>query len=490
MVYTLTYSNVHESERDIIGMRALYLGKVFDKNVNSCLFFVVTGDSFKDFFSHNSLFDKISELSDLNEDEFWNELKLIFARCSFSDKVKDEIRESYDALSVSDSAANTILRSFDARVNVFVSSKRDVDLEDVFLNIKGFDNLLGAIKSCWFSFLKRHSVDDLKHRRVELVGVIVEKFVASSFSVEVEVSKNSNLNVFVYKGLPEISKGIVKDSYVLSFNHLEFLNYELNYQNVSILHQEESGVLLKKRLGREGADDKASKSLVSECARLAKRIFNTLDEVSLKVFFVVKNDVPYLFLIESFLKKDEEFEVPVKDMFLDKDKLDIVDEHGPLDAGALSDDSLYENDVQGKNAYMSESDNFSEDENFEKEENEDFSEESNVDEVFSDSDEFIIQGDEPISTVKENDVLSSFFNLVELLEEYLHKSYIDSFGFEPDNFEDAVVELESKHGFDEKEDILRVLEIKSNIMRGEEVKSEVISSLIERINEFLKRSSK
>lgn len=495
MIYTITYSNIHETEQNIIGTRALYLGKVFDKNVNSCLFFVVTNNSFKEFCEHNSVFSKIAELSHLEDTVFWVELKKFFSMCTFPSVVKDEIKESYDALSVSDSAANTILRSFDARVNVFISSGDDVDLEGLFLNIKGFDNLLGAIKSSWFSFLHRHNRDDLQSSNFDFPGVVVEKFVVPSFSVEVEVSDDNMLNLFAYKGLPEVSKGIVKDSYNLSFNHLEFLNYELNYQNFKILHQDESGVLLKKRLGREGADDKASKALISECARLAKRVFNTL-EVPVKVVFVVKQDTPHLFLIESLIKKEEDNVDVIQgsrdNMFLDKSKLDVIEENGSLDSQSLSDSSMYEHDIQGENAYGSEPDvvagtsEVQESSGFEVLDEDVESD----DEIFSDSDEFIIQGEDPVIENKEDDLLSSFFKLVDLLEEDLHRSYIESFGFEPDSFKDAVIELESKHGFDSKQDILRVLEVKSLIVSGKEFESDVIVSLINIIDDFLKRSAK
>ena len=466
LVYTLTYSNIHESEKDIIGNRALSLAMAKNNNVNSCIFFVVTKDAFDEFYKFNSLSEKISNLLnvDCSEDDFWFALKNLFSECVFPDSVKDEIRESYDALSVSNEVDN-ILRSFESRVNVFSSEGKR--LSDVFLNIKGVDNVLSAIKSSWFYFLKLNGVDFVKSGIG--CGVVVEKFISADFSVEAELSSDDkNIILHVYKGLPEVSEGLVKDVYVLSVKHLEFINYELNNQNFSIIHQEDSGVLLKKRLGREGSDNKASKFLVSECARLFKKVLSLFDS-SVKCVFVVKKDVPYLFLVDFFESVEKEEVSETETSFVDHSE-ELVKE----------DLQMPQNDEAG----------FS-DSNFEKKNFDDLkSSEGDVsdEDLFVDSDEFIVQ-DNPEVDVSDDDVFSSFFKLVDLLEEDLSKSYKDSFGFTPSNFEEAIYELDSKHGFVDKDKILRVFEVKNLIVGGEEVDEDIISSLSGVIEDFLKRAN-
>lgn len=476
MVYTLSYSNIHESEEKIVGKHALFLGRVARKNLVPCVFFVVTGSAFSSFFEFNSLKNKVKALDKSSEDLFWSSLKDLFSNSKFPDEVIKEFRESYDALSISGSAAaGNLLKSFDARVNVFVSSSQANELKGVFLNIKGFDNLLSAIKSSWFSFVKSVGVNFLDNSSIFNVGVIVEKFVSGEVSVEVEVSSNSsNLLVSVYKGLPEISFGIVKDVYVLSFNHLEFITYELNHQNFSILHQEESGVLLKKRLGKEGADDKASKHLVSECARLGKRVFDVVRE-SVKVIFVVKKDVPYLFFVDSLN------DITDNDVVHDDS---VVESLSDESFQGVEEESVVTEDVYGLDAKQ-EDHPFSE--SFDKKVVESVVEEpsvSDVEDSFVDADEFIVQGEK---TMDDDDVYSSFFKLVELLEEDISKSYVESFGFSPPSIEEAIFELDTKHGFDNKNKILRVFEFKSLIMEGEEVSEDILSSLCGVIEDFLNK---
>jgi hypothetical protein len=476
LVYTLSYSSVHESELDLVGSRSLFLGRALSKGINSCLFFVITSTSFKDFFEFNSLGDKIKNLEG-DDSSFWASLKGLFSSSSFPDSIKSEIRESYDALSVSDSAANTILRSFEARVNVLVSSNRTSGFDNIFLNIKGFDNVLSAIKSSWFSYLKSINLSSLRSGSFNFCGVIIEKFVSSDFCIEVEViSKSDNLMISAYKGLPEVSLGIVKDLFVLSFNHLEFLSYELNNQNFSILHQEESGVLLKKRLGREGSDNKVSKNLVSECARIAKRVFSFF-ESSLKVVFVVRKDVPFLFLVDGLNSVSEDSDsLLVEDSNLKVDNVEesrdnIIDVNRAV--SDVIDDSFHLSDENSTdNVPLSQDDSLSDDlvedsDSFEGE----------------DSDEFIVQGDSEIDS--SDDIYSSFFKLVNLLEEDILKTYKESFGFDPNNFKEAILELDSKHGFSFKNKLLRVFEVKELIMQGERVDEDIVSSLIGVIEDFL-----
>ncbi len=476
MAYTLSYSGIHDLEVSKVGARALFLSKASAKGLNVPIFFVVTSDAFEKFFEYNSLSEKINELLKYHsEDEFWSSLKEVFSSCSFPDDVKNEVRESYESVSISGSAANNILRSFDARVNVFVSSNNS-GLDDIFLNIKGFDNVLSGIKSCWFLNLKRLGLNSLKDGTFFDFGVVVEKFVSSDFSVEVETSfDEKNLLLSFYKGLPEVSSGIVKDNYVLSFNHLEFISYELNSQNFSILHQEDSGVLLKKRLGREGSDNKASKQLVSECARLAKRVFGIVGN-SVKVIFIVKSDVPYLFLVDNF---NERQEVVSSEASVVSEISGVESSEDDLSEGVSSSEALPEDVIESA---------IPSDDITSQDAESDLVDSSNKD--FGDSDEFIVQ-DSPQENVGsdkvEDSLFSSFFKWVELLEEDLLRMYKESFGFNPSNLEEAVYELDSKHGFSARDKILRVLEVKSLLIQGEEVDEDIVSSLIGVMENFLQR---
>ncbi|MFP4567418.1 MAG: PEP/pyruvate-binding domain-containing protein [Candidatus Woesearchaeota archaeon] len=479
MVYTLSYSNIHESDKDLVGARALCLSFARNNNINTGLFFVLTSSAFKFFFEHNNIQEQLIKLKDVKEEDFWVELKKVVSQGEFPDDVLRDIRESYNALSVSDNAANNILRSFDARVNMFISSEKDFSLEGVFLNFKGFDNILRGIKSCWFSFLKRQSKSSLLNNNFNFCGVVIEKFISSEFSVEVELAR-SNLNLFVYKGLPDISFDICKDSYNLSLNHLEFLGYELVNQNFSIIHQEDSGVLLKKRLGRAGSDNKASKQVISECARFAKKFFLNFDE-SVRLVFLVKRDVPFLSIVDFLNKPPEEFDslkrsleslnssLSAESEFKNEDFSETVDLPPVVDSDLL----------------FNKPDNISSNINL--------VEETRVGEIedkanneFDDSDEFIIQGESQIKT-DSPDYLSSFFKLIELLEEDITKAYVESFGFSPSSFEDAVFELDSKHSFSFRDEVLEILKVKSSIMQGEEISEVRIGALCKTVEEFLRR---
>ena len=81
MVYTLTYSSIHESEVSLVGKRALFLAEASRKSLNTCLFFVVTGNSLREFFDVNSLQKKVFDLlnTGLPEDYFWSEVKNLFS---------------------------------------------------------------------------------------------------------------------------------------------------------------------------------------------------------------------------------------------------------------------------------------------------------------------------------------------------------------------------------------------------------------------------
>jgi len=233
--------------------------------------------------------------------------------------------------------------------------------------------------------------------------------------------------------------------------------------NFSILHQDESGVLLKKRLGKEGSDDKASKQLVSECARLSKRVFNLIDDF-VKVIFVVKNDIPSLFLIESVSAESNIINLNVSEDVLFSSESGLI----PEDSSILSNDFDLDNVVKKTEIVKEVLDVSS----------------NNFDDSFDDSDEFIVQDEHKLV---EEDSFSSFFKLISLLEEDILKMYTESFGFAPNSFEEAIIDLDNKHGFEDKGKILKVFEIKSLIMNGEKIDEDIIFSVTGIIEDFLKR---
>lgn len=533
MVYTLSYSNIHSSEIDLVGRRAFLLS-LGSRKVNSEIFFVLTSASFRKFLSFNSLESKIFDLfkTGIDESYFWDGIKSLFLDSVFPDDVLLELRESYDALSVSKSDAGNILRSFEARVNVILSSDFDCDYDGVFLNIRGFDNLVNAVKSCWFYSLKRDGFSSLKKGVINSsLGVIVQKFLGADFSLEVLVNSDS-LFVNSYKGLPEVSRGIVKDHHVLSFNHLEFLNYELNAQNFSILHQDESGVLLKKRLGREGSDNKLSKQLISECCRLAKKVVASVD-CFVSAMFVIKKDVPFLFLVNPLnddLKSEVEDDVIVtddsiiigEDSFVDEVFVDnnyitesLDDSSSDSSDGFVSSakSSDFVNSKKEPSIFLDDSSSDSSDivsssdssavvsssdssavVSSAKSSLPEFRQEPVVSldgssivssDGFVDSDEFIIQ--EGVSG-KDKDIFSLLANSFSLLEDFILRKYKESFGFAPNSFEDAIYELDSKHGFEDKSKILRVLEIKDSLLNGESLNDDVVFATLGFIEDFLKRN--
>lgn len=481
-MYTLSYSSIHESEIKLVGRRAFLLS-LGARKVNGGLFFVLTGESFKKFLDFNSLESKIFDLfrTGIDESYFWDEIKSLFLNSKFPDDVLSEFRESYDALSVSKSDADNILRSFEARVNVILSSDFDSDFDGVFLNIRGFDNLVNAVKSCWFYSLKREGFSSLKKGIINFsFGVIVQKFLSADFSVEVLVDSDS-LFVNSYKGLPEVSKGIFKDSHVLSFNNLEFLNYELNSQNFSILHQEESGVLLKKRLGRDGSDNKLSKQLISECCRLAKKVFSVVGSF-IVVTFVIKKDVPFLFLVNVVKKDDFVASDFVGDKSLVEEDVDVS-----LNGVSVVDEVFVDKSYINKSS--SSSDSFTEpviDSSSVSVDSDSGFENSLSDDVVVDSDEFIIQ--ESSAPVKSDDVFSLFSDSFKLLEDFILRKYKESFGFAPSSFEDAIYELDSKHGFVDKSKILKAFEVRSLLLNGESVDEDIIFVTLGVIEDFLKRN--
>lgn len=474
MVYTLSYSNINDADIVNVGQNACFLSKLSNSNVNVCLFFAVTKKAFYDFLEHNSarrVFEKISSESG----DFWGEFKLAFSDFSFPEDMKREIKEAYDAISISGSDVSNILRSFEARVNIFLSSDNSLD-SSFYLNIKGFDNVLRVIKTCWFFLIKNQGVSFFKKSDSgHSFGIVVQKFVVPSFSIEAEVSSEAeNIFISAYKGLPEVSGSIVKDFYVLSFNHLEFITYELNNQNFSIIHQDESGVLLKKRLGRAGSDDKASKQVISDCGRIAKKVFSVLG-VFVKMIFLIKKDVPYLFFVSSYASDDSFSSKSVSETLVD----DISDlGYSDVVEPPIMEDSSKE--FVGLSVHKKGVEGFKEDDEVKSS-----GDVENVDDV----DEFIVQDPLVVSDVDNSD-FSLFFSFVARLEEYLVNFYKESFGFVPVDFVEAVYELDAKYNFKHRDKFLRVLEVKSLIMSGEKVDDDIISSQLGFLEDFFKEDTK
>ena len=312
MSFTLTFNNIYENQESKVGLRASDLAEVHRANYPLPLGFVITSPVFEDFLTQNKLGISIPKtLSGINwEDEeqlkkACASIKNLFSEAILPEEYEEQIREAYEALNISPKKdAQGLLSDASPTVNIIISPDYALEPESltgVILNIKGFENFIKAIKSCWSSL---YSHEELKRRKKNNINdfnaaIIVQKFHNSEATIEADsksIIGDYEITLEAYKGLPDISRQATKDMYSLSKEFLRIEKHEAHLQEYCLEKTDNSGLLTKKFLGKAGIERKVTDKQATEAARITKRLSSILKN-HFKGFFSVKGEEVKIFLI-------------------------------------------------------------------------------------------------------------------------------------------------------------------------------------------------
>lgn len=312
MQCTLSLSGIYGSESDKIGYRAVDIALVHRSKMPVPLSFVIPNHVFEDFVSQSKLLVKLNRISDAafpiqDVEKEYSEVKSLFSETEFSTEVVECLREAYEALSVSGSAAlaRDLLEEKEPVVNVLVSPDYllpDDFVSGVLINIKGFQEFLDAVKSAWLSLFTPKSI--LWRRKLGVkdfvIGLVVQRFVDSDAVVEASsksIIGDYEIEVKSYLGLLDVTNSLHKDEHAVAKEFLKVTSGRIGNQEFIIKRGVNSGTLIKKKLGNRASEQKLTEKQVAEAARLTKRISQDLG-MHVKGYFFFKDEQPGVLFVE------------------------------------------------------------------------------------------------------------------------------------------------------------------------------------------------
>lgn len=334
MQYVINLVNIKKSDSELVGIRAVDLAELREKGLNVPMSFVVKSNAYEEFLAENNLKQRIDKALLVKEPhEAYKEILEMFAKSNISDKVKTEIAEAYEALTIDPGAsASALLSKWDLPfVNVMRSPSYLLctdDIEGLLQNIRGVELLFGAIKLAWASLYSPHSVLFRNEKGIKQnfgTGVIVQKMKKVKQSAIAYSYAEDNEKLIVVKGflgMQDFSLDheiLGKDYHEVNPNSLSIVNSQINVQEHALERDFETEELVLRDLRGEGARQKIDDKQVIEIARLTKRAKSFLGK-DLKIYFEIKDDYKYVLLacqkaggIKRVVKEEEEAVIKVEE---------------------------------------------------------------------------------------------------------------------------------------------------------------------------------
>jgi len=264
--YVKWFSELSIKDVGLVGGKAANLGEMTNAGFPVPPGFVITAEAYSYFLEKTGLKEEIYNiLKNLDVEntqelqEASNKIREMIEKENLPEDLAEEIVESYDILSldknnlknVSDGALSILKMTEPAFVAVRSSATAEDSSEasfagqqDTFLNVKGNDELINAVKKCFSSLFTARSIyyrvkKKFEHENV-LIAVVVQKMINSDKSGVIfsrnPVGNPENVVVEAVFGLGEgiVSGRIKPDHYVVS-RDLEILGEKIAEKKVAIV---------------------------------------------------------------------------------------------------------------------------------------------------------------------------------------------------------------------------------------------------------------
>jgi pyruvate,water dikinase len=258
MVYIKWLNELSKDDVNIVGGKAANLGEMTKIGIPVPPGFAITAEGYWKFVEYNGIKGKIEEILksiDINNPtqlrKAANQIQELFIQGNIPDDLKNEILENYRRLS-----------SMFGNESIFVAVRSSATAEDLpnasfagqqatYLNVKGEDKLLDAVKKCWASLWTARAINyrsamGFDHSKVALC-VVVQKQVFSKKSgvmFTADPIKNDLSKIVIESswGLGEaiVSGAVIPDEYIVDKNTLNILEVKINEKKVMTVYDPDS----------------------------------------------------------------------------------------------------------------------------------------------------------------------------------------------------------------------------------------------------------
>ncbi len=303
MKYIAWFKELSKDDVAVAGGKGANLGEMYNAGFPIPPGFVVTAQAYRDFIEKTGIKEEIKEiLSNLDVDDVKSlqkaarDIQAIITAEEMPEEIKREIIAAYKSLYLPtyDLGEHNYLISA-MREEPFVAVRSSATAEDLpqasfagqqatFLNVKGANNVVEAVKKCWASLFTARAIfyrekNNFDHFKV-LIAVIVQKMVNAdksgvAFSVD-PITEDPNLIVIEAGfGLGEaiVSGQVTPDHYVVDKRDWSIKEKKVEYKKLMIVRDPITGKNKKVMLDESKAKEQVlTDEEIVELAKMVKKI--------------------------------------------------------------------------------------------------------------------------------------------------------------------------------------------------------------------------
>ena len=322
------FKELKKEDIAIAGGKGASLGEMYNLGLPIPPGFAVTAQAFGDFLLATGVKDKIMEIlkstdvdntSQLQENS--KKIKELVIQEKMSTELIKDIMEAYEHLNVNEDAIKESkdpleITKSNKVTQPFVAVRSSATAEDLpeasfagqqetFLNIKGNENLVKAVKKCWASLYTPRAIfyrekNKFQHEKV-LISVIVQKMINSEqagvmFSVNPATNNKEEISIEASFGLGEFVVGgkVTPDLYILDKATLKLKTKKLSKKKIALFRDEKTGENYTKNIPENEQQAQAlTEAEIQTLGQLAKKIEAHYKKPQ-DMEFAVEKDVVYI----------------------------------------------------------------------------------------------------------------------------------------------------------------------------------------------------
>jgi len=293
------FKEISKDDIDTAGGKGANLGEMTNIGLPIPPGFVVTAQTYKEFIEKTEIKDKILEIiKDLDVEDtaklqkIAKEIQELIISTEIPEDIQEDVKEAYSQVGVhSKSEANDILEGREE----FVACRSSATAEDLpeasfagqqatYLNIKGKDNCVEAVRKCWASLFTARAIYYREKNNFPtdqvFIAVVVQKMVnADKAGVMFSINPATNVeNEIVIEGAFGLGESVVSgsvnpDLYIVDKAKMDVKSVEVKEKNMKIIRDEETGENSEVKLHGEDANERVCNDKeILELARLSKKI--------------------------------------------------------------------------------------------------------------------------------------------------------------------------------------------------------------------------
>lgn len=237
-IYYFEDVDVQDIDEGLVGKKGLSLFKLKEFDVPVPPFFVISSTLFKDCI-YKAFSSKVMQWANSDTPPSSDELMGVVEAIDFENHYKDDISKNYSRLSGFSDVWVSV------RSSVVYTKDSSVSFSGIFateLNVKGFANVIQAVKNVYASAFSEKALSYYKIHGIKLsdvkMAVVVQKMVQAqvsgiSFTVDPVTMDNEKMSIEAVFGLGEVisNNEMTPDLYVLKKEDLSFLEKRIAPQD-------------------------------------------------------------------------------------------------------------------------------------------------------------------------------------------------------------------------------------------------------------------